>query len=178
MSGKKGYSIIMLLVLVSILAVGLLVAVPVWQTQMQREKEEELIFRGNQFVEAIRLYQQKNPGQLPRSLDELVKKRYLRRLFPDPMVKSGKWDVILAQQVSSRRAPGKPEPGGQKLLIVPEAALASVDNPLVIGVVSSSPKKAIRIYNDEDTYNKWFFYFGQDANVKPEITYYGQTEKK
>ncbi len=178
MKRNEGYTIVMLLIAAFILALGLLVAVPVWQTQIQRENEEELIFRGKQYVEAIRLYQRKNPGQFPKTLQELYEKRYLRRLYPDPMTKTGKWDVILQQE---RLAPGKRPPGqsgGLQLLVAPEVNLSSIGNPRILGVVSSSPKKSFRLYNEEDAYDKWLFYYGQDPKVKPDVVYYGQAEKK
>jgi hypothetical protein len=45
-------------------------------------------------------------------------------------------------------------------------------------VVSSSTKKSIRIYNDQESYDKWLFFYGQDPEKMPEIVYYGKTEKK
>jgi len=48
-----GYILLLLLVAIFVLSLGLLVAVPVLETQLQREKEEELIFRGKQYLEAI-----------------------------------------------------------------------------------------------------------------------------
>jgi len=178
MKRNEGYTIIMLLVAASVLAVGLLVAVPVWQTQIQMENEEELIFRGEQYVEAIRRYQKKSPGQFPKTLEELFKNRFLRRLYPDPMTKGGKWDVILQQERFARSGAAGGQTSGLKLLIVPEANLSAVANPRLLGVVSSSPKKSIRVYNEEEVYNRWFFYYGQDPKTKPEIVYYGQTEKQ
>ena len=180
MSRNKGYAIVMLLVAAAVLAIGILAAVPVWQTQIQRENEDELIFRGKQYVEAIRRYQTKNPGQFPRTMDELYKKRYLRRLFPDPMTKDGKWDVLV-QQTSLRPGPkpGAPsQQGNLQLLAVPQAALSSVSNAGIVGVVSASGKASIRIYNEETTYDKWLFYYGQDGKIKAEVTYYGRPEKK
>ena len=47
---NSGYTLIILLFALTVLTLGLMVAFPVWQTQIQREKEEELIFRGNQYV--------------------------------------------------------------------------------------------------------------------------------
>lgn len=178
MKRNEGYTIIMLLVAAFVLAIGLLVAIPVWQTQIQRENEEELIFRGKQYVEAIRLYQQKNPAQFPKTLEELYKKRYLRRIYPEPMTKNGKWDVILQQERLARSERPAGPSGGLQLLVVPEANLSSIGNPRILGVVSSSAKKSIRLYNEENAYNKWLFYYGQDPKVKPDIVYYGQTEKK
>jgi type II secretory pathway pseudopilin PulG len=189
MNNRAGYSLVILMMAAFVLAVGLLVAIPVWQTQVQREKEEELIFRGRQYVEAVRLYMAKNPATIPKSLDELVKGRFLRRLYKDPMTKDGKWNLILQYQVGSqniafRSGPGRP-PGNvraglnvKRILIVPQDNLSAVDNPRILGVVSSSPKKSFRIYNDGETYDQWLFYYGADPNAKPEIVYFGRTEKK
>jgi type II secretory pathway pseudopilin PulG len=180
MSRNEGYTIVMLLVAASVLAIGILAAVPVWQTQIQRENEDELIFRGNQYVEAIRRYQTKNPGQFPRTMDELFKKRYLRRLYPDPMTKDGQWDVLV-QQTRMRRGPLPTAPsqsGNMQLLAVPQADLSSVSNVGIVGVVSTSGKTSIRTYNEETTYDKWLFYYGQDGKVKAEVAYYGRPDKK
>ncbi|MCK4759668.1 MAG: type II secretion system protein, partial [Candidatus Aminicenantes bacterium] len=87
MHRKKGYVLIILLIAIFVMSIGLLVAIPVWETQIQREKEEELIFRGKQYVEAIRLFQTKYPGSFPKSFDELVEEKCIRKLFPDPMTK-------------------------------------------------------------------------------------------
>jgi len=180
---RSGYSLVILMLAAFVLAVGLLIAVPVWQTQIQREKEAELIFRGRQYVEAVRLYQAKNPGTFAKSLDELLRKRFLRRLYKDPMTKDGKWNVILqygnlSQSGSASVGRGSQTQGSaMKVLVVPQDNLSAVDNPRVLGVVSSSPKKSFRIYNDGETYDQWLFFYGADPNNKPEIIYFGRTEK-
>jgi len=188
---------IMLVILLTALSIGLMVAVPVWQTQIQREKEEALIFRGKQYVEAVRIYQLKNPGRFPKTLEELAEKRYIRRLYRDPMNPHGEWDIILLQegggrmlqpgptaQARDRGAPGERRPSGQpqafsaqRVLVAPLQALASIQNPQILGVVSSSTRKSIKIYNDQTSYDKWLFFYGQDPNKLPEITYFGQASK-
>jgi type II secretory pathway pseudopilin PulG len=209
---QNGYTLLILLFAVSIVSIGLIVAVPVWQTQIQREKEEELIFRGNQYVEAVRLYQLKKPGTFPSTLEELVEEKCLRRLYKDPMTSHGEWNVILPyergaitpprqsrsslrspfQRTSQRRRGAMPGEGSaragqtqrgsapafQKIYVVPLSALASVDNPQIIGVVSSSDKNSFKIYQDSDTYDKWLFFHGMDPGNMPEIVYYGQEEEK
>jgi type II secretory pathway pseudopilin PulG len=209
---QKGYTLLILLFAVSILSIGLIVAVPVMQTQSQREKEEELIFRGNQYVEAIRLYQLKKPGTFPSTLEELVEEKCLRRLYRDPMTTHGEWNIILpyqrgatAQPRQARRSPQSPfqratqrqrgrttQEGSskaaqatresaaaiQKIYVVPLSALTSVDNPQIIGVVSSSDKSSFKIYMDSDSYDKWLFIQGMDSSNMPEIVYYGQEEEK
>lgn len=166
---SPGVMLIMLLILVACLNIGLMVAVPIWQTQIQREKEEELIFRGRQYVEAIRLYQLKHPGQFPNSLDVLLKERCLRRPFKDPMTEEGEWDLILAMS-----GPGSPRGSAQRVMIAPPEALKSIVNPQIIGVVSRSKKKSIRVYNNQTTYDKWLFYYGQDPQKMPEIIRWGE----
>ena len=169
---KKGYTIIILLIVVSIMSIGLLVAVPVWQTQIQREKEEELIFRGKQYVEAIRIYQLKFPGEFPRSLEDLIEEKCIRRLYKDPITENGEWNIILLQEGRLR----KKKTSVQTIMVAPQGALSKIDKPRIIGVVSSSTEKSVKIYQNQNTYNKWLFFYGQDPEKMPEIIYYGQKE--
>ena len=195
---------IMLMLVVTILAIGLLVAIPVWETQLRREKEAELIFRGNQYVEAVRLFQLKNPGRFPATIEELEEGNFIRKLFRDPMSSTGEWNVVLfagaagggafASGTSPGRGPGQGPgrggPGGQRalarssgqtqsiqrVLVAPESALASIQNPLILGVVSSSTRASIRVYNDQESYDKWLFFYGLDPKKPPEIVYWGKSE--
>jgi type II secretory pathway pseudopilin PulG len=171
---SSGYTLIILLFALTVLTLGLMVAVPVWQTQIQREKEEELIFRGNQYVEAIRLFQLKKLA-LPNSLEELKEEKCLRRMFKDPMTKSGEWNIILPYQ--NQRMSAKRKGSFQRVLVVPFSMLAAVDNPQIIGVVSSSTKESIKILYEQESYDKWLFFYGLDPEKLPEIVYYGQEER-
>ena len=192
---SKGYTLLILLFAVSVISIGLLTAVPVWQTQIQRENEKELIFRGKQYIEAVRLYQLKRPGQYPKTLEELVEEKCLRRLYRDPMTSHGEWNLILpyqrgatATQASQKSPAGKrrnrgqvgatDQPAVQKVYIVPMSALDSVANPAIIGVVSTATKKAFKIYLNETTYDKWLFFYGMDPENMPEVVYFGQEEEQ
>ncbi len=85
-----------------------IVAAPSVRTERQREKEEEMIWRGKQYVRAIKLYYRKN-GRFPTTFDDLIKPqptggslRFLRQEYKDPMNKEdGTWRLILCR---SRRA--------------------------------------------------------------------------
>lgn len=183
---SRGYVLIILMMAVLVLSLALLVAVPVWQTELQRDKEEELIFRGNQYAEAVRIYVKKNPGRFPTSLKELLDKKCIRRLYRDPFSRDGQWNVVLASTGSPGRGaarPGADSPamggpaGGQSIqevLIAPERALTAIKDPRILGVVSTSTAKAIKIYNDQETHDKWLFFFGQDPKKPPKIVYYGE----
>ncbi len=194
----EGYTILILMFMVFVMSIGLMIAVPVWQTQIQREKEEELIFRGKQYVEAIRLFQRKKPGAFPKDFEELVEEKCLRRQYKDPMTPSGEWNLILLSQGPVAKRPRQPRRGSrgtrarelaaagrsgsagfavQRVMIAPHAALSAIDNPQIIGVVSASTQISIKIYYNQDSYDKWLFYFGQDPAKMPDIVYYGQEEK-
>jgi type II secretory pathway pseudopilin PulG len=175
---QSGYTIVLVLVLVAVLTVGLLAAIPVWETQVRRESEEELIFRGTQIVEAIRLYQKKFPGQIPASLEELYKKHFLRRLYRDPMTRDGRWDILVQSERLAPRKPGGAAAGPSQIMVVPEANLAAAGKVRVIGVVSRSTLKSIRLYNDQESYDQWFFYLGQDPKTAPEVIYFDGRDKK
>jgi hypothetical protein len=74
-------------------------ATPNILTQGRRVREREAIWRGNQYVRAIRLYYQKN-GKYPTSLEELAKPNaagvhFLRKSYKEPMNTSdGSWRLI------------------------------------------------------------------------------------
>ena len=61
-----------LLVAMSIMAVMLTVAMPVWKQMTQREREEELVFRGMQYAHAIGMFQRKYANAYPPNLDVLL----------------------------------------------------------------------------------------------------------
>jgi type II secretory pathway pseudopilin PulG len=195
MKKTDGYTILLLMFMVFVMSIGLMIAVPVWQTQIQREKEEELIFRGKQYVEAIRLFQRKKPGTFPKDFEELIEEKCLRKMFQDPMVPDGQWNLILMAQGPAARRTRQPARrprrssatqaqgrGGsafsaQRILIAPQAALSAIDNPQILGVVSSSTLESFKIYENQDSYDKWLFFYGKDPDRLPDIVYYGQEEK-
>ena len=91
MSGRNsprdsaGYVLFGVLVGITLLGVGLSAAVTLWSQVVQREREAELLFRGEAIVRGLERFQQDRPGTLPETLDELVEGKYLRRAWVDPM---------------------------------------------------------------------------------------------
>ena len=89
----------MVMFLTSLLLVTAMVAAPYIRTERQREKEEEMIWRGKQYVRGIKLYYRKT-GRFPTSVDDLTKPklgslRFMRQAYKDPMNKEdGKWRFI------------------------------------------------------------------------------------
>ena len=82
---QDGYAMAALLIAMSVMAIMMTAVMPVWRHQAQREKEEELVFRGLQCVHAIGLFQRKYANAYPPSIDVLVEQRFLRKKFKDPI---------------------------------------------------------------------------------------------
>jgi type II secretory pathway pseudopilin PulG len=93
------------MLLLGILVIGVATAAvaEIWSTQIKRDKEAELLFRLQQYRRAIQQYRT-DRNRLPKELSDLLMdrsqlqvRRYLRRLYSDPM--TGKPDWQLKQQV-------------------------------------------------------------------------------
>jgi type II secretory pathway pseudopilin PulG len=83
--GQAGYAMAALLVAMSVMMIMMSVAMPVWKQASQREKEEELVFRGEQYARAIGLFKRKYANANPPTIDVLVQERLLRKKYKDPI---------------------------------------------------------------------------------------------
>ena len=96
---EEGALLIILMCGVAVMMIGLAVAFQQWSTIWRRDNEEELIFRGQQYVIALKAYQKEHNRALPTDLEDLMKPgprqvRYIRKLFRDPMKKGAKWGLL------------------------------------------------------------------------------------
>lgn len=99
-----GFTYIGVLVLVAMMGVALAGAGQVWQTQLRRERERELLFVGQQFRAALNRYARQTAGQARRAplrLEELLQdprfpgvRRHLRRIYLDPVTGGAEWGLI------------------------------------------------------------------------------------
>ena len=113
-ASEAGYAMAALLVGLSVMAVLMSMAMPVWSTAAKRAREDELVFRGEQYARAIGMYQRKYANALPPSLDVLVNERFLRRKYLDPIT-GGEFQALTAaagQAAAGQPAPGLPGAGG------------------------------------------------------------------
>jgi type II secretory pathway pseudopilin PulG len=101
---ERGYSLVALLALMTVLMIMMMAAAPSLRQQSQRERELEAIARGEQVAEAIRAYVH-YAGRLPTSMEELQegvtprgstrKVQVLRASAAhDPLSESGEWRPI------------------------------------------------------------------------------------
>ena len=158
-----------LLVAMSIMAVALSVALPSWKTAAQREREEELIFRGTQYARAIALYQRKVANAFPPNIDLLVDQRFLRRKYKDPMTKDGEFQLLYVGQNAGQAGQtnqtaqagvlGQQGRGGTAGMATIGGRGAAGGGPQggILGVVSKSDQASLRLYNGRGKYNEWAF---------------------
>ena len=102
-SGEAGYTLALVMVMASVLLVALSEAALNWQTAVKREREEELIFRGEQYQRALILWyahwsQTLGTPQVvyPSTIEALLNtnnKRFLRQPWTDP-VTNEEWRII------------------------------------------------------------------------------------
>lgn len=94
---ENGFTLVGLLIIIAIATIMLAAAFPLWTSVVQREKEEELIFRGEAYKQAIQDFV-RTFGRPPQKLDELVEMepRSIRKLYKDPMTEDGEWDLVHA----------------------------------------------------------------------------------
>ena len=96
---ERGYALLMVIFLVATLMIFAVVGSLSVKTEGQRQKEEELAWRGNQYVRAIRFFYKKN-GRFPKTIDELTathtdQPNFIRKAYKDPMNHAdGSWRLI------------------------------------------------------------------------------------
>lgn len=106
-SRKKQQGAVLLVVLLFVLVstLGASSLVEIHQTQTRREKEEQLLFVGDQYRRAIASYYGMIPPggsrALPRKIEDLLNDQrftkpvqHLRRAYPDPMTGRVDWELI------------------------------------------------------------------------------------
>jgi len=104
---QAGVTFLVLLFAIAIGGIALSGAAVVWQMEVRREKEKELLFVGEEFRRAIASYAKASPGgrrDYPARLEDLLLDkrfpmpvRHLRRIYRDPLGEDGEWLLIRQQ---------------------------------------------------------------------------------
>lgn len=175
--GDEGYALVALVLAVTLLLIAMSAAIPAWRYVMKNEREEELLFRGGQIADAIKRYQARTGSALPTSMDVLVKGKFLRKAYKDPLDTEGKWRLVRQGEPcpSLARPPrGSPAPGGSPAPDAsppsdlpglskggPAGARPSFEFGPFHGVVSTNGDKSLRVFNGQESYSSWCFIAGQ-----------------
>ncbi|HJU44727.1 MAG TPA: type II secretion system protein [Vicinamibacterales bacterium] len=168
--GNRGYAMAALLIGMSVMAVLMGALLPVWTTMATREKEAELVFRGNQYARAIGLFQRKFANTPPPTIDILVEQRFLRKKYKDPITNDDFQPLYANQAMMPGVPPGKgsptggqqqqgaqPTPPGGQLLQSGFGSTGATAAGGIIGVTSKSKETSLRVYNGRTRYNEWAF---------------------
>ncbi len=172
-----------LLVAMSVMAVLMGAALPVWNKQAQREREEEYLFRAHEYARGILKFQRKaGPGTLPPTLDLLVEQRFVRRKYKDPLTgqdfqpvyqtaapiggSGGAAGAIGTSGGAATGGFGSTSTAGSGTgfgsTSTSSTGGTSTMSPIgampgapVIGVVSKSKGTSIKVYNGRTRYDQW-----------------------
>jgi type II secretory pathway pseudopilin PulG len=166
MRGPRGYTLVALIVGMTIMSILIAAMLPLASTEARRDQEKELIFRGLQYAEGIRNFRRRY-GRYPNTLKEMfeVRPRTLRKLWKDPVTNSDKWGLITLTTGAPLpgAAAGGPPGAGTAPTPVPTPAPTpgfgappQVAGPIT-GVYSLSKKKAFQLFQGRDIYDQWRF---------------------
>ncbi|HVH27300.1 MAG TPA: hypothetical protein VM818_11085 [Vicinamibacterales bacterium] len=176
---ESGYAMAVLLVAMSVMAVMLTVAMPVWNQAARREREAELVFRGEQYARAIGLFQRKYANTPPPSIDVLVQEKFLRKKFKDPITNTDFVPLpaagggVLPGPAPAQGRGGAPASFGAAPLgrggptnapargnpAAPSLSGLTGGGGGIIGVTSASKAESIRTYKGATHYNEWRFVY-------------------
>lgn len=112
MTKRGGFTLIELLVVMAVIATLLTIALPRYFQHLDRAREVTLKESLAVMREAIDKFQGDN-GHYPESLEELVTRRYLRKLPPDPLTEAADTWILV---------PPPDEPGSRRVWDVKSGA--------------------------------------------------------
>jgi type II secretory pathway pseudopilin PulG len=166
--GNRGYTLVALVVGLTVMAILIAAVLPMASAEAQRDKEAELIFRGIQYAEGIRNFKRRY-GRYPNTLKEMfeMRPRTLRKLWKDPMTNSDKWGLITAAGAPMTTT-GASTSGGKTPTPAPTPTISPFSTPSaggaanqppgpIMGVYSTSKKKGYRLFSGRENYNEWRF---------------------
>jgi type II secretory pathway pseudopilin PulG len=177
-----------LLVTLSVMTIMMSVALPLYSTMAKRERESELVFRGQQYARAVSLFQRKAGNALPPNIDVLIEQKFLRKKYKDPITGED-FEVVgpgspelanamnappqVGQQPGGRqgqpqrgRGQGPPSSLGMNQPQSPFGTQSAAPGSApggVLGVMSKSTETSLRLYNGHDKYNEWVFIATQQS---------------
>ena len=169
---EGGYSLVALLAAVAVMMILMAAAAPSWRYLVKNDKEEELIFRGGEIADAVARDQRRNGNALPPSLEVLVKGRFLRHAYKDPMTRDGKWRLIRPGEAIGPLGPNPLDPlsgsrsGTVTTTTTTTTRPSAFSQPTTTvggfqGVASTSTEKSLRVFNGRTRYDQWIFLPGQ-----------------
>jgi type II secretory pathway pseudopilin PulG len=168
-----GYTLVAVVIGMAVLVILTAAVAPAVSVIMQRDREDELIFRGRQYARGIVIFQRRF-GRLPTSLKEMYENqpRSIRKLFKDPMCNCDNWFLIIQGSAESGIGGAIPtQQTGLQPTPVPKQS-ASPFQPQttgpIVGVRSQVKKEGLKEWQGQKSYDQWRFIMGQvDRGILP-----------
>lgn len=112
----SGFTLVGVVIGIAIITILLAAVGPTISMILERDREQELLFRGKQYARSILIFQ-KRYGRLPNELKELsaLKPRSIRQLWKDPMCMCDDWETIIAGTAEATPMGLVAPPGGSGL---------------------------------------------------------------
>jgi len=94
----SGYAIVIVMFFLALLVLGMAAAAPTILSNVQREREKDMVWKGEQYARGVKLYYLKT-HRFPTSLEDLTQNktgiRFMRQAYKDPMNRTdGSWRLI------------------------------------------------------------------------------------
>lgn len=159
-SAIRGITLLYLMIQLIILQIMMAIALPQWDAWVQREKELELIWRGEQYVQAIQYYMLKF-RTYPPNVEIMVQQHFLRKAYPEPFHPEGKWNLLTQASLARQKSAPGAQPGTQPPPSTSPTRGGSgpiVSGPL-IGVASMDEGESIVVYKNQRQHNLWLFVY-------------------
>jgi general secretion pathway protein G len=100
-TGRRGFTIVELLIVMAVISVLVSIAVPMYQRSILRSKEA--VLKSNLFsLRTVIDEYTYDKGKAPQALEDLVQEGYLRAVPVDPITSSAEtWQIIMEDATSS-----------------------------------------------------------------------------
>jgi hypothetical protein len=142
-NNESGFAMLLVFLLAALIAISLYNEIPRVAFEAQRQKEQTLVDRGEQFKRAIQVFYLNNK-RWPSKIEELENyqtRRFLRRRYKDPMTGKDEWRLIhiqngvLTDSVTTKNQNQQQGQGfGPQNFINEVQGLAATDNQQANGV--------------------------------------------
>ena len=169
---QAGFSYMGLLAIIAIAGIGMAGTGLVWHQDAQREREQELLFIGEQYRSAIASYHKDGPNglkQFPATLNDLVldkrfanPKRHIRKLYKDPFYNSANAKKNISETFSLNSNDSNQDT--QWGLVTQQSRITGIHSLSTIAPIKKTGFSMQNVaFSDASQYSEWIFNFAPSS---------------